>query len=115
MGIKEALTYNDVLLVPQYSDIKTRHDIHIGSSFPGPPAALLFDLPIIASPMDTVSEATMAITMWRSGAFAVIHRYNTIEEQAALVDEVVVGANASTAAAIGASGDYFQQYFGKCL
>ena len=107
--MKEALTYNDVLLVPQYSDIKTRYDIHIGSSFQGPHATLLFDLPIIASPMDTVSEAEMAIAMWQAGGFAVIHRYNTIEQQTALVDQVIMGANASTAAAIGTTGDYLER------
>jgi len=47
--------------------------------------------------------------MWELGGLAVIHRYNTIERQAALVDEVIVGENANVAAAIGASGDYLDR------
>jgi len=51
----------------------------------------------------------MGKAMWELGGLAVIHRYNTIERQAALVDEVIVGENANVAAAIGASGDYLDR------
>ena len=106
--IKEALTYDDVLLSPQYSDIKSRAEVKIGNFFPGPAERLEFKLPIIASPMDTVSESEMAIAMWQQGGLAVIHRYNSIEEQCTLVDEVLF-ARANTAAAIGTSGDYLDR------
>ena len=109
MQVKQALSYDDILLVPQYSNIKSRSEINIGSLLAGPYAATQFALPIIASPMDTVSETAMGITMWEQGGFAVIHRYNSIEEQVALVDRVIVGANANAAAAIGASGDYLDR------
>ena len=105
----KGLTYDDVLLVPQYSDIKSRREINIGNTFPGPHAAVLLDLPIIASPMDTISESRMGTAMWQLGGLAIIHRYNTVEHQAALVDEVIVGANGNVAAAIGASGDYLDR------
>jgi len=105
----KGLTYDDVLLVPQYSDIKSRKEINIGNSFPGPHATVLLDLPIIASPMDTISESRMGTAMWQQGGLAIIHRYNTVERQAALVDEVIVGANGNVAAAIGASGDYLDR------
>jgi IMP dehydrogenase len=59
--------------------------------------------------MDTVSESRMGAAMWELGGLAIIHRYNTIEKQAKLVDEVIVGANANVAAAIGASGDYLDR------
>jgi IMP dehydrogenase len=109
MAFKEGLTYDDVLLKPQYSDIRSRSEIKIGNTLEGPPAPLMLNLPIIASPMDTVSESQMGRALWALGALAVIHRYNTIERQAALVDEVIVGANANVAAAIGASGDYLDR------
>jgi len=105
----KGLTYDDVLLVPQYSDIKSRRQINIGNTFRGPTSALMLDLPIIASPMDTVSESQMGVAMWKAGGLAVIHRYNTIKRQAVLVDEVIVGAAANVAAAIGASGDYLER------
>jgi len=105
----KGLTYDDVLLVPQYSDIKSRREINIGNTFPGPYATVLLDLPIIASPMDTISESQMGTAMWQLGGLAIIHRYNTVERQATLVDEVIVGSNGNVAAAIGASGDYLNR------
>ena len=105
----KGLTYDDVLLVPQYSDIKSRLEINIGNTFQGPHATIMLDLPIIASPMDTVSESEMGASMWKLGGLAIIHRYNTIERQTTLVDQVIVGANANTGAAIGATGDYLDR------
>ena len=71
---EETLTYNDVLLVPQYSDIKSRKEVSLSSQL----GDIELELPIIASPMDTVSETEMAIAMASSGGLAIIHRYNTI-------------------------------------
>ena len=107
--IEEALTYNDVLLEPQYSDIKSRSEVDIGSAFDGPSAYVPFRLPIIASPMDTISEEGMAIAMWRAGGLAVIHRYNTIEEQATIAGRATLAADCAAAAAIGTSADYLDR------
>ena len=60
----EALTYQDVLLVPQYSDITSRKEIDIGSNLDD---RLRLDLPIISSPMDTISEYKMALKMAKNG------------------------------------------------
>tara|TARA_R110002051_G_scaffold207205_1_gene272709 strand:- start:114 stop:1142 length:1029 start_codon:yes stop_codon:yes gene_type:complete len=109
LKIKESLAYEDVLLVPQYSTIKSRQEVSIASSLRGPYATVGLSLPIIASPMDTISEVEMGIAMWEEGAFAVIHRYNTIEEQVNLLDQIIVGANANAAAAIGATGNYLER------
>ena len=49
---EETLTYNDVLLVPQYSDIKSRKEVSLSSQL----GDIELSLPIIASPMDTVSD-----------------------------------------------------------
>ena len=108
MKIKEGVTYNDVLLVPQYSDIRSRSEINIGATLYGSGPVTQLGLPIIGSPMDTISESQMGITMWHEGALTVIHRYNTIEQQCALVDEVLF-AKANAAAAIGTSGDYLDR------
>ena len=75
--IQEAVTYNDVLLVPQYSDIKSRNEVKLTSNL----SDNQFRLPIIASPMDTVSEKDMVVAMADEGGLSIIHRYNTIEEQ----------------------------------
>ena len=57
MKFKEAVTYDDMLLVPQYSDIKSRKEVDIGSTLKG----VEYQLPIMSSPMDTVTESDMAI------------------------------------------------------
>jgi len=109
MKTKETLSYDDILLVPKYSDIKSRSEINISSSFVGAYATVQLALPIIGSPMDTISEVDMGVAMWNEGGLAIIHRYNTIEEQSLLARAVIVDANANAAAAIGASGDYLDR------
>jgi IMP dehydrogenase len=108
MKVKEALAYDDVLLVPQYSDIASRRDVYIGSRLEGSGPLTSFKLPIIASPMDTISEEEMGIVMWQEGGLSVIHRYNSIKEQCAIIDQVLF-AGANAAAAIGTSGDYLDR------
>ena len=109
MKIKEGLTYNDVLLEPQYSDIRSRTEVNIGSALDGPYAYVPLALPIIASPMDTVSEEEMGVAMWQEGGLAVIHRYNTIDRQIEIMDHIIVLCQANAAAAIGTSGDYLER------
>jgi IMP dehydrogenase len=107
--IEEALTYNDVLLVPQYSDIKSRSDVSVASTLRGNGPTTRLGLPIIASPMDTVSEEEMGVAMWQEGGLAVVHRYNTIREQVSILDGIIVIAGCNAAAAIGTSGDYLER------
>ena len=102
---EEGLTYNDVLLVPQYSDIRSRSEVDIHSSL----GDIEFEIPIIASPMDTISESHMGSTMWAQGGLAIIHRYNSISEQSDIVADVSNGGVRTTAAAIGTSGDYLER------
>jgi len=101
MKFKEAVTYDDMLLVPQYSDITSRSEVDITSCL----GHREFTLPIIASPMDTVSETDMAIAMNQAGGLAVLHRYNSIAEQQDMATQV----NGQVAAAIGVTGDYLER------
>lgn len=107
--IEEALTYNDVLLVPQYSEIRSREEVLVSSVLTGNGPTTHLSIPVISSPMDTVTEEDMAVAMWHHGGLGVIHRYNTIEHQAAIVDKVTVGSNCNVAAAIGTTGDYLDR------
>ncbi len=109
MIISEALTYNDVLLEPQYSDIKSRSEVNIGSDLDGPYAYVPLKLPIIASPMDTISEEEMGVAMWQEGGLAVIHRYSTIDRQLEIMDHIIGLCQCNAAAAIGTSGDYLER------
>jgi IMP dehydrogenase len=109
MESEVALAYNDVLLKPQYSDIKSRTEVSISSILRGAGPTTKLGLPIIASPMDTISEEEMGVVMWQEGGLAVVHRYNTITEQASILDGIIVGAGCTAAAAIGTSGDYLER------
>jgi len=94
--MKETLSFDDVLLVPQKSDIVSRSEVSLTSTM----GNHSFELPIISSPMDTVTESAMALAMRELGALGIVHRYASIEEQCEMVGPVVV------AAAVGVSGDF---------
>ena len=102
--MKNTYSYDDVLLMPQYSDIRSRGEIDISTNLG---KGVDLQLPIFGSPMDTVSESMMAASMSKLGAAAIIHRYNTIQEQVNELNKVnsprIVGA------AIGVSGDYLER------
>ena len=83
-GIREAFTFDDVLLKPGLSDIlPSEADIrsHVTRAIP-------LNIPIIASAMDTVTEARMAIAMAQAGGIGVIHRNFDVDGQAAQVRQV---------------------------
>jgi IMP dehydrogenase len=102
MKFKEAVTYDDMLLVPQYSDIKSRQDVNIGSWLNNTE----YRLPIMSAPMDTVSEAEMLVAMNRAGGLGVLHRYNTIDEQVRQANEALTRGASNFAAAVGVTDDY---------
>ena len=106
--MNQAYSYDDVLLVPQYSDIRSRSEIDIGTDLG---KGLTLDLPIIASPMDTIAGFRMATAMYSGGATAVVHRYNTIEQQARQMTSFFTsgGENATVGAAIGVNGEYIRR------
>ena len=83
--MEEALTFDDVLLVPQYSNIKSRNDVDISTKLT---ETITLNIPIIASNMDTVCESDMAIKMAQLGGIGIIHRFLDIEEQAIEVSKV---------------------------
>ena len=110
--MRTALTYDDVLLVPKYSDIESRTEITLDSALDN---KRTLTLPIISSPMDTVTGDVMASTMSASGGLGIIHRYNTPDEQATIVAiakkiaNTVGNGNSIIGAAVGVSGDYLDR------
>ena len=79
------LTYDDVLLVPQYSDVPTRRKL---STLTRLTRKITVQIPIVSSNMDTVTEADMAIAMAREGGMGIIHRFMPIDEQAQQITRV---------------------------
>ena len=107
-----ALTYDDVLLVPRFSDIESRSEIVLDSDLDN---RRTLTLPIISSPMDTITGAAMASTMALNGGLGIIHRYNTPDEQASIVftakriSSTINKKDNLVGAAIGVSGDYLDR------
>ncbi len=82
--VKEGLTFDDVLLIPQASDVLPA-DVDLKTSLT---PDIKLNIPIVSAAMDTVTENRLAIAMAREGGMGIIHKNMTIEEQAAQVDKV---------------------------
>lgn len=82
--VAEALTFDDVLLVPAHSAVVPR-EAALGSRFS---RSIALSLPIVSSAMDTVTETKMAIAMARQGGIGVIHKKMSLELQAEMVRKV---------------------------
>ncbi|SMO57486.1 inosine-5'-monophosphate dehydrogenase [Balnearium lithotrophicum] len=82
--VKEALTFDDVLLVPNYSEVlPTQVDVRTRLT-----KRITLNIPIMSAAMDTVTEAELAIAIAREGGIGIIHKNMSIEEQAEEVDRV---------------------------
>jgi len=92
------LCFDDILMVPQYSEINSRRDINLKMNLS---SRCTLSFPIIASPMDTVCESEMAVAMAKAGGLGIIHRFMPFEKQLLEVSRASEGGLA-IGAAIGA-------------
>jgi IMP dehydrogenase len=81
---KEGLTFDDVLLVPAYSEIIPR-EVNVRTSLT---KTVALNIPVMSAGMDTVTEFKMAIALARQGGIGIIHKNMSIEEQTVEVDKV---------------------------
>ena len=79
--LTEALTFDDVSLVPAYSNVLPR-DVSLATRLT---KNIQLNIPILSAAMDTVTEARLAITMAQCGGIGIIHKNMSIEQQAAEV------------------------------
>ncbi len=103
-NLRQTVTFDDVLLIPQYSDIETRADIDIRTKLKD----VLIKSPIISAPMDTVIGAEMTTALINNGVLPIVHRYNTPIEQTAIVCQAKAKCKVelpTIGAAIGTSQD----------
>ena len=78
MEFREGLTFDDVLLVPKFSDITSRSQTDLSTRLS---RNISLNIPFVSANMDTVTESAMAVTMARAGGIGIIHRFLTIQEQ----------------------------------
>ena len=82
--IKEGLTFDDVLLIPQASDVLPA-EVDLRTTLCD---GISLNIPIVSAAMDTVTESRLAIAMAREGGMGIIHKNMSVEEQAKEVDNV---------------------------
>ncbi|MBI4055686.1 MAG: IMP dehydrogenase [Elusimicrobia bacterium] len=123
--MREGITFDDVLLVPQHSSIASRKEVNPQGKFS---RNIPLKIPIVSANMDTVTEDLMAIALARFGGLGVLHRFLSIPDQVDLVLKVKRAESISNglttrfpnatqdhqgrllvAAAIGAVGDYMER------
>ncbi len=100
--LRTGLSYGDVLLVPQRSPVDSRNDVDLSSRLtPG----IDLETPLVSAAMDTVTEADLAVALGETGGVGTIHRFLTVEQQAAEV-ATAVEAGVPVTAAVGIDEDY---------
>ena len=111
--MRQALTYDDIQLIPNHSDVQSRQDIKLNTSIS---TNWSIDIPIVGSCMDTVTEFEMASTLMEMGGVGCIHRFMSIEEQVKQVKKLVAFRDSDLTlshlpimAAVGVVGDYLER------
>ena len=118
--MKKCYTYDDVNIVPKYSEIESRRGIDLRTKFT---KNTHLDIPIVSAPMDTITESDMAIGMMSMGGVGVIHRFMDIERQSQEVERVFQfwesiepayeseddWLSVPICAAVGVTGDYLER------
>ena len=113
--MKKCYTYDDVNIVPKYSEVKHRDKINIRTRFT---KNIDIAFPIVSSPMDTITELDMAREMMEWGGVGIVHRFMSIEKQAKMINElcympgtehIIVNKASPRCAAVGVTGDYLER------
>jgi IMP dehydrogenase len=93
MEIKEGFTFDDLLLVPKYSEIESRSDVDLSVSLP---KGIMLPCPIVSANMATVTGKKMAKCLAEQGGMALVHRFMSLEEQLDLVSSFAKMARIGT-------------------
>lgn len=119
--MQRTLCFDDVLLVPQYSEVETRKNIDLSvsgfdeSTARLTPSSPVLTCPVVGSPMDTVMSAESAKVLDQVGGFGVLHRYCTVEDAVKTFSSAVSLTKSADRTlpnimvAVGATGDYLER------
>jgi IMP dehydrogenase len=102
---KDTVSFDDVLLVPQYSDIESRSQVNLGCTL----GDIRLSLPVISSPMDTVTEDKMSIEISKAGGIGVVHRYNSVDRQCDIISRSYYAGATDIGAAVGMGADCLER------
>jgi IMP dehydrogenase len=105
------LCFDDILLVPQYSDVASRKEVDISAHIGGGGKGISMSIPVIAAPMDTVCDGKMAYAIRKLGGFGIMHRYMSIDEMREELTFIRSTDPVSLGVAVGAKGDYLERAF----
>lgn len=100
--MKYAYTFDDIQITPKYSEVESRSQCNLTTRFT---KQYKLGTPLVASPMDTVTEYGMALAIASHGGVGIVHRFMTIEQQRKQVSKIKEKEKL-VSAAIGATGDY---------
>jgi IMP dehydrogenase len=100
--MKYAYTFDDIQIIPKYSEVESRSQCNLTTRFT---KQYKLGTPLVASPMDTVTEYGMALSIASHGGVGIVHRFMTIEQQRKQVSKIKEKEKL-VSAAIGATGDY---------
>ncbi len=100
-NLRTGVSYGDVLLVPQRSPVDSRREVDLSTSLT---PHLSLETPLVSAAMDTVTEAELATALGTAGGLGTIHRFMTVDEQAAAVERVA-RTGVPVAAAVGINED----------
>lgn len=99
-----ALSYDDLLIAPDYSEVPSRADVDLSTYVT---KNVKLDIPLVSAPMDTVTGPEMCNALGAMGGMGFLHRYCSLEEQVAMAKAVDAGI--TFGAAVGIRGDYLER------
>jgi IMP dehydrogenase len=83
--MKQAITFDDIQIKPSFSEILHRADCDVKTKIT---ANVKLDIPIVSSPMDTITELQMAVALGKLGGLGIVHRFMSIERQATTIKQI---------------------------
>lgn len=108
---KNAICFDDILLIPQYSTVSSRKEVDISTGIGRSGRGIVMQVPVIAAPMDTVCDGQMAYAIRKLGGYGIIHRYMSIDKMREELTFIRSTDPVSLGVAVGARGDYLERAF----
>ena len=110
--VNNDICFDDILMVPQYSEVISRSLVDLKMHTGG---YTWLDLPVIASPMDTVCEKDMAIAIAESGGIGIIHRFMSVKNQIKMVEQVSSHKNLGLPVGAALSTNFIEEHVDKLI